>query len=162
MEGLGRHRPVPLGHKRAIDALKIIPQVGGACGRVRPVAPACRGRRSPGRSRSRGAACADGSGIASWPRLYREGVEPSGSLQKVSDRRLILLFWIYPGAREVSLWPILLLHFHSITSSARTSRIVGISRPSVLAVRRLITRSNLVGCTTGNSPTFSPFRMRPT
>src|SRR5262249_28552912 len=35
-------------------------------------------------------------------RLYREGVEPSGSLQKVSDRSLILLFWIYPGAREVS------------------------------------------------------------
>src|SRR5436190_22304934 len=33
---------------------------------------------------------------------------------------------------------------HSITSSARTSRIVGISRPSVLAVRKLITRSNLV------------------
>src|SRR5262245_36620063 len=37
-------------------------------------------------------------------RLYREGVEPSGSLQKVSDRSLILPFWIYPGAREVS-WP---------------------------------------------------------
>jgi hypothetical protein len=36
-------------------------------------------------------------------RLYREGVEPSGSLQKVSDRSLILLFWIYLGAREVSL-----------------------------------------------------------
>jgi hypothetical protein len=35
-------------------------------------------------------------------RLYREGVEPSGSLQKVSDHSLILLFWIYPGAREVS------------------------------------------------------------
>src|SRR5262245_41991543 len=35
-------------------------------------------------------------------RLYREGVEPSGSLQKVSDPSLILLFWIYPGAREVS------------------------------------------------------------
>ena len=35
-------------------------------------------------------------------RLYREGVEPSGSLQKVSDRSLILLFWIYPGAREGS------------------------------------------------------------
>ena len=34
-------------------------------------------------------------------RLCREGVEPSGSLQKVSVR-LILLFWIYPGAREVS------------------------------------------------------------
>jgi hypothetical protein len=35
-------------------------------------------------------------------RLYREGVEPSGSLQKVSDHILIPLFWIYPGAREVS------------------------------------------------------------
>jgi hypothetical protein len=51
---------------------------------------------------------------------------------------------------------------HSITSSARMSSIVGISRPSVLAVRKLITRSNLVGCTTGNSPAFSPCRMRPT
>ena len=39
---------------------------------------------------------------AGWLSLYREGVEPSGSLQKVSDRSLILLFWIYPGAREVS------------------------------------------------------------
>jgi hypothetical protein len=35
-------------------------------------------------------------------RLYREGVEPSGSLQKVSDHILVPLFWIYPGAREVS------------------------------------------------------------
>ena len=39
-------------------------------------------------------------------RLYREGVEPSGSLQKVSDHSLILLFWIYPGAREVSSQPL--------------------------------------------------------
>jgi hypothetical protein len=35
-------------------------------------------------------------------RLCREGVQPSGSRQKVSVR-LILLFWIYPGAKEVSL-----------------------------------------------------------
>jgi hypothetical protein len=35
-------------------------------------------------------------------RLYREGVEPSGSLQKVSDHILVPLFWIYPGARKVS------------------------------------------------------------
>jgi hypothetical protein len=35
-------------------------------------------------------------------RLYREGVEPSGSLQKVSDHTLVPLFWIYPGAMEVS------------------------------------------------------------
>jgi len=51
---------------------------------------------------------------------------------------------------------------YSITSSARMSRGVGISRPSALAVRKLITRSNLVGSTNGNSLTFSPFRMRPT
>jgi hypothetical protein len=36
-------------------------------------------------------------------RLYREGVEPSGSLQKVSDHSLVLLFWIYPGARRTFL-----------------------------------------------------------
>ena len=36
-------------------------------------------------------------------RLYRERVELSGSLQKVSDHIPILLFWICPGAREVSL-----------------------------------------------------------
>src|SRR5262245_29496936 len=35
-------------------------------------------------------------------RLYREGVEPSGLLQKVSDHILILLFWICLVAREVS------------------------------------------------------------
>src|SRR5271169_4872131 len=36
-------------------------------------------------------------------RLYREGVEPSGPLQKVSDHILVPLFWIYPGARRASL-----------------------------------------------------------
>jgi hypothetical protein len=35
--------------------------------------------------------------------LYREEVEPSGSLQKVSDHILVLLFWIYPGARRAVL-----------------------------------------------------------
>ena len=37
-------------------------------------------------------------------RLYREGVEPSGSLQKVSDHTLVPLFWIYPGATYASSW----------------------------------------------------------
>ena len=32
--------------------------------------------------------------------LYRKGVEPFGSLQEVSDHILVLLFWIYPGARR--------------------------------------------------------------
>src|SRR5262245_49511587 len=35
---------------------------------------------------------------------------------------------------------------HSITSSARASSVAGTSRPSALAVLRLITSSNFVGC----------------
>src|SRR5262245_21870482 len=50
---------------------------------------------------------------------------------------------------------------HSITSSARASNLSGISRPSALAVLRLITNSNLVGSTTGSSVGLSPLRMRP-
>src|SRR5262249_23151850 len=50
---------------------------------------------------------------------------------------------------------------HSITSSARASSVGGTSRPSALAVGRLMTSSNLVGCTTGRSAGFSPLRMRP-
>jgi hypothetical protein len=38
---------------------------------------------------------------------------------------------------------------HSITSSASTSKFCGIVRPNALAVVRLKTRSNLVGCSTG-------------
>src|SRR5262249_34777000 len=44
---------------------------------------------------------------------------------------------------------------HSITSSARASSVGGTSRPSILAVLRLITNSNLVGCSTGRSPGFA-------
>src|SRR5262249_8661334 len=46
--------------------------------------------------------------------------------------------------------------FHSMTSSARASRVGGTSMPSALAVIRLMTRSNLVGCSTGRSPGFAP------
>ena len=49
---------------------------------------------------------------------------------------------------------------HSITSSARASRVGGTSRPSALAVLRLMTSSNLVGCWTGRSPGEVPLRMR--
>src|SRR5262249_55388093 len=51
---------------------------------------------------------------------------------------------------------------HSITSSARASRVGGMVRPSVLAVLRLTANSNLVGCCTGSSLGFSPRRMRST
>src|SRR5262245_38341515 len=50
---------------------------------------------------------------------------------------------------------------HSITSSARASSLSGIWRPSALAVLRLITNSNLVGCSTGNSAGFAPLRILP-
>src|SRR5262245_14730566 len=40
---------------------------------------------------------------------------------------------------------------HSITSSASASSLAGTSRPSILAVLRLMISSNLVGCSTGRS-----------
>src|SRR5262249_5368430 len=45
---------------------------------------------------------------------------------------------------------------HSITSSARSRNDSGIVIPSALAVLRLMTSSNLVGCSTGMSPGFVP------
>jgi hypothetical protein len=48
---------------------------------------------------------------------------------------------------------------YSITSSARTSKEGGTVRPSALAVLRLITNSNLVGCSTGRSEGLVPLRI---
>src|SRR6478735_7075033 len=45
---------------------------------------------------------------------------------------------------------------HSITSSARCCRNQGTSRPNALAVLRLITSSNFVGSSTGNSEGLVP------
>jgi hypothetical protein len=52
-----------------------------------------------------------------------------------------------------------LASFHSITSSASASSLSGIWRPSALAVLRLMTSSNLVGCSTGRSPGLVPLRI---
>src|SRR5262249_26231007 len=51
--------------------------------------------------------------------------------------------------------------FHSITSSARASSAGGTSRPSVLAVLRLMTIQNCVGNMIGSSAGFAPLRIRP-
>src|SRR5215467_1670173 len=48
---------------------------------------------------------------------------------------------------------------HSITSSARAISVGGTSRPSAFAVLRLMTNSNLVGCSIGNSEAFAPLRI---
>src|SRR4051812_25308279 len=51
---------------------------------------------------------------------------------------------------------------HSITSSAIASSAGGISTPSDLAVFRLMTSSNFVGCWIGRSAGLAPLRMRST
>jgi hypothetical protein len=48
---------------------------------------------------------------------------------------------------------------YSITSSARVSRIGGISRPIALAVLRLMTSSNVVGCSIGSSAGLAPLKI---
>jgi hypothetical protein len=48
---------------------------------------------------------------------------------------------------------------HSITSSARASSAWGTSKPSALAVFKLMTNSNLVGACTGRSPGRAPFKI---
>src|SRR5262249_37153226 len=50
---------------------------------------------------------------------------------------------------------------HSITSSAAACSVSGTVRPSALAVLRLITSSNVVGCSTGSSDGLAPLRIRP-
>src|SRR5262249_51782734 len=52
--------------------------------------------------------------------------------------------------------------FHSITSSARASKVGGISRPSALAVLRLITSWEGVGAWAGRSAGSPPSKRRST
>src|SRR5262249_17591734 len=71
-------------------------------------------------------------------------------------RRLLRARRLRPCRRRAAEQRYELASFHSITSSARASSVAGTSRPSALAVVRLITRSNLVGCSTGMSAGFAP------
>ena len=48
---------------------------------------------------------------------------------------------------------------YSITWSAWRRIVCGIVKPSAFAVLRLITSSNFVGCSTGRSPGFAPFKI---
>ena len=65
-------------------------------------------------------------------------------------------------AGDVRFGPIADIGRYSITSSAALRSPSGAVRASALAVLRLITNSNLVGCCTGRSAGFSPLRMRST
>src|SRR5262249_48649731 len=76
--------------------------------------------------------------------------------QELSERTMTFLF--------ISFSPPLSLHSslapsHLITFSARMSTIGGIVRPRALAVFRLITNSNFVGCSTGRSAGLAPLRI---
>src|SRR5262249_48316713 len=51
------------------------------------------------------------------------------------------------------------LSAHSITSSASSCNALGTSRPSALAVCKLMTNSNFVACNTGRSAGFAPLRI---
>src|ERR1051325_9386075 len=52
-----------------------------------------------------------------------------------------------------------LLRYHLITRSALASTLGGIVRPICLAAFKLISNSNLVGCSIGRSAGFAPFRI---
>ena len=54
------------------------------------------------------------------------------------------------------------IHFDHLIGGIQEPIFPGTVRPSALAVLRLMTNSNLVDCTTGKSPGFSPSRILPT
>src|SRR6266481_634318 len=78
-----------------------------------------------------------GSLPAGWLAFTGRELNPLDRYKRFQITSLVPLFWIYPGAREVSC--ALLPPPHSITSSARASSVVGMSSPIVLAALRLIT-----------------------
>ena len=84
-------------------------------------------------------------------------VLPSRSRESPSARR----FHQRPSGRAAQ-YHEELAPLHSITSSARASSEGGISRPIAFAALRLMTSSNLVGCSTGISAGFAPLRTRST
>ena len=97
-------------------------------------------------------ACASGSSAASVHE-HADAPHPLGLLRARRER---------PRRRRTAEQRDELAPLHSITSSARASSVGGTSRPSALAVLRLITSSYLVGACTGRSAGFSPLRMRST
>jgi len=102
------------------------------------------------------------------PSLGRPGGNLTGAFiltTELETKRLDLLLEVVPTASVPANTIVTTAAIdapHSITSSARASSDGGTVRPSALAVRRLIRKSNLVACCTGRSAGFSPLRIRPT
>src|SRR5262249_13370229 len=87
--------------------------------------------------------------------IARQHADPSYLLGLLRARRE------RPGRRRAAEQRYERAPFHSITSSARASKVGGRVRPSILAVWALMTSSNLLDCTTGRSAGLAPLRMRP-
>src|SRR5712692_11442728 len=63
--------------------------------------------------------------------------------------------------RDVSSVPLTeVVHFHSITLSARAITLSGMGRPSAAAVLRFRASSKTTGCSTGNSAGSAPLKIR--
>src|SRR5437870_3204196 len=85
-----------------------------------------------------------------WAKKCRDHVALIGFWRTVAY--LPLLLWIHLLAAWVE-------HVYSMTWSARRRSGCGIVSPKALAVFRLITNSNFVGCWTGRSPGLAPLRI---
>src|SRR5262249_41858648 len=93
---------------------------------------------------------------------HKERVSSGRSAAEESDhrhRRLLRPRREWPCCRRAAEQRDELAPFHSITSSASCWRCEGTSRPSVLAVLRLIASMIFVGNSIGKSPGFAPFRI---
>src|SRR5262249_26298193 len=101
--------------------------------------------------------------LAKSAQIIPEGLGRLG-MQKSNHRhrRLLRACRERPRDRRAAEQGDKLAALHSITSSVRASSVIGRSKPSALAVFRLITSWNLVACCTGRSAGFSPLRMRST
>src|SRR5258707_7565841 len=99
--------------------------------------------------------------------MVAEGVEkalvllPRPRLDKADARRLDLGRGRVPGHSRASCEQHQLPPPHSMTSSARARIDGGTLRPSALAVFRLTTSSNVVGCSTGGSMGLAALRILP-
>src|SRR5262249_46353359 len=80
-----------------------------------------------------------------YPRHCRQRGSARGQMQKLSAGK-------FHFCQSLS-------RLHSINSSARSKNASGIFSPMAFAVVRLMTRSNLVGCSTGMSAGFAPRRI---
>ena len=70
--------------------------------------------------------------------------------------------FVRPAVSTLCVFMLNLPSRHSITSSARASKVAGTVTASDLAVFRFTLNTSLVDCSTGSSPGFAPFKMRST